>query len=695
MRRLPALLPAHALNGMAVAFGVALAYGFIAAMFGAASAKLALAGAVCASLADQPSTVRRNLQRVGLAAVLAVAASLVAAGLRPWPLGLGLGIAAVALVATLTLAWGPRAGPVSFAAVLALVFTMAVPEGTPVLAVAGWHAAGALAFAACSALATALLQRRYRTLALAAALQALARLLRSRAALLEGGLLPDEDQGRMRTMVGDEALLAERLQAARDLLFAAPGAPAAGLQIAMLLRAVELRDTLLASRLDLDLVGEDEAGRFLRERLAGGLRQVALALDEAEAALLAGSQPAAGALELREVFEDVPLPPGDARLRLKPLLANRLQRLADDAMHLHALLRGLHEALPLQAPELQRFVATEGWAFSAVRAQLHLRSPVLRHALRAALALGAAYALGRWLPWASHPHWLVLSVAVVLRGTLEQTLVRRNARVVGTLIGCGLVLALSRAPALQPLAFVVAVGTAHAFINVRYLVTAAAATVMALLQAYWLEPEHGFAIAERVADTFIGAALAWAFSYVLPSWERRSLPGAVERALQALRDYAQQALQPGAAAGVAQRLARLQAYEALGSLAAALQRSLPEPERVRLPLAELAQLLDHAHRLMAHLSVVRMMLVQRAQGLQSPAAAEALRAAEAVLREQLHADAAAPAQPPASAPDLQALPGEPPAENPLPWLQRRLQVSALDAYRVGTAARALLARLQA
>jgi uncharacterized membrane protein YccC len=692
MPRLPAFPPAHLVNGFAVALGVAVVQLLIGAFAGAQAAQLAVAGAVCTSLADGVSTVRRNLQQVALAGVLAVLAALVVALLKPWPVGMGLGVAGLAFAATLVLAWGPRAGPVSFAAVLSLVFAMAAPESVPLHTLVLWPALGALAFTAWSAAAGVLLQPRYRTLALASAVQAMARLLRSRAAMLEGVGPPAEGDGRLRTLIGDEAVLAERLQAARNLLFAAPDVPRSRRQSAMLLRVIELRDTLLASRLDLDLVGDDDAGRFLRERLAGGLRQVALALDEAEAALRGGGLPVERSLPLRELFDDAPVPAGDARARLVPLLANRLQRLADEAMGVHALLLGAEEPLPLAAHELQLFVAPEGWPLAALRAQLRWESPVLRHALRTALALGCAYALGRLLPWASHPHWLVLSVAVVLRGNLEQTLARRNARVAGTMVGCLVVLALARVPALQPLAFLVAVGVAHAFINVRYLVTAIAATVMALLQAHHLEPEAGFSIVERLADTLLGAGLAWAFSYVLPSWERRSLPRTVGRALKALREYAQQALQPGAAAGVPQRLARLQAYDALGTLAAALQRSVPEPGHVRLPLDELAQLLDHAHRLMAHLSVVRMMLVQRAEGLRSEEAASALQSADASLQAQLTLASAPAAEPPA--PGLLSLPEEPPAEEPLPWLQRRLQVTVHDGYRVGRAARALLDQLK-
>jgi hypothetical protein len=156
--------------------------------------------------------------------------------------------------------------------------------------------------------------------------------------------------------------------------------------------------------------------------------------------------------------------------------------------------------LPLARDELQVFISTEGWPLAALRAQLNTRSPTFRHAVRLSLALGSAYFIGLALPWASHPHWLVLSVAVVLRGNLEQTLSRRNDRVLGTMIGCLLVLVLAQfgAPWLSTLAFLAAVGIAHSFTTARYLVTAAAASVMALMQAHMAAPEGAnFGVFER------------------------------------------------------------------------------------------------------------------------------------------------------------------------------------------------------
>lgn len=686
-------LSAFAINGIAVAIGIALVQGLVAAGAGHHAAQLALSGAVCASLADVPNTAARTVRRVLAAALLSLLAATMVALFGPHRMVLGAGIVAVTFVAMMTMAWGARAGAVSFAPILALVFAMALPPGGARAEQIGWHAAGSALYLGWSWGSARLLQRRYRTLALAAALRATAALLRSRAVLLQaqhGG-----DAPAMQSWLLGEADLAERLQTARDFVFAAADGAAARRDTAILLRAIDLRDVLLASRLDLDLLGSDAAGAWLLQRVGLALQAFAQRLDSAAAALrdgAAGPAQAADAAALQTLFAKPPAPLSAAQQQLLPAVTDRLRAIGGDVMGIDALLHGAQEPAPMTREQLQRFVAPEGWPLQALHAQFRFASPVLRHALRAALALGSAYFIALALPWASHPHWLVLSVAVVLRGNLEQTLSRRNARVLGTLLGCAAVLALSHvgAPLLLQFVFLAAVGTAHASVLQRYWLTAGAATVMALLQAHAVAPAGGFAIGERVADTVLGAALAWAFSYVLPSWERRALPRTIGAALKALRDYAGPVLAGQAVDAVEQRLARRRAYDALGALATALQRSSAEPAAVQLPARDVAALLDHGQRLMAHLSMVRLTLARRSADLTGPVASAALAQAGAALARSLSLQ---PAEAPAAdAPS--SLPQAPPADDIVPWLERRLQLLAQDAWCIHRAAQQALASVR-
>ncbi len=702
----PKDLPANVINGLAVALGIGCIQLLAAGLFGAHPAQLVLSGAVCTSLADTPNLAWRTGYRVAAAAALSTLAVLAVAFLRADPVALGIGIGLIGGTAMMTLSWGPRAGAVSFAPVLALVFALAVPAPPEAawrlgLQVAAWSALGGVAYVGWAMAAARLLQGRYRALGMGQALDAAAGLLRARADLLRATGGDGQGMATMQAWVQGEASLAERLQSARDLVFADLHASTGRGDPAVLLRLIDLRDVLLASRLDLDRVGGDELGRTLLHAVADALSDIAQGLQAAARQRRTGAT-GPGAMaeppDLARHLGMIRLPDGDRRARLVPVLQARLREMATQLTRIRHLMAGEGEAAPLDAAQLLPFVGPEGWPWQSVAAQLTLASPVLRHALRFALALVAAYALALVLPWASHPHWLVLSVAVVLRGNLEQTLSRRNARVLGTLLGCGTVVVLSgtRAAPLLPAVFLLAVGTAHASVLNRYWLTALAATVMALLQAHTVSPAGGFAVSERVADTLLGAALAWAFSFVLPAWERRLLPGTVAAVERTLAAYAGHALRHDGEDPVAQRLARRQAYDALAMLGAALQRSSAEPRAVRVPAAEVALLLDHGQRLMAHLSLVRMTLSRSGQAAMGDTALQALSTALESLSASLQPGARSPPPGPVADPeDLSQLPLQAPEVDILPWLLRRLSVLVNDAVAIRRAADTVRAQLEA
>src|SRR5574337_114150 len=271
-------LPMHVINGLGVALGVGLVEALVHAAAGPHAAALAMTGAIYASLADLPLRPERNWRHVAAGALMGLGAAALMLLTRPHVGAQGATIALITFVAMMMLGWGPRAGPASFAAVLSIVFTMGMPAGQPVGEALGWQAVGAGCCLLWSSASSVALQPRYRRLALAAALQASARLLRARIAVLRGERSRDDEA--LRAWVRSEAQLAERLQLARDLLFAA--APSAGLQrqIAVLLRLIDLRDLLLASSLDVERLGDDAPGRQLRARFTDRLERLAQALDQ-------------------------------------------------------------------------------------------------------------------------------------------------------------------------------------------------------------------------------------------------------------------------------------------------------------------------------------------------------------------------------------------------------------------------------
>ncbi|WP_230681644.1 FUSC family protein, partial [Paracidovorax cattleyae] len=204
---------------------------------------------------------------------------------------------------------------------------------------------------------------------------------------------------------------------------------------------------------------------------------------------------------------------------------------------------------------------------------------------------------------------------------------------------------------------------AHAFAVRRYLVTAVAATVLGLVQSHML---HGGAVSpafdllERLADTLIGTGIAWAFSYVLPSWERSQIPALVQRTLTAQARHAREALALGQlhavdnAPELAWRLARREAYDSLSALVQATERAMAEPRAVQPNVVALEHLQARCYQLLAQLTAIKTMLLLRRGRLDAEALQVSLaQTAEAITRrlegppdaDAMAADAAPPSRP--------------------------------------------------
>lgn len=687
LRRWSLALPAHGINGLSVVLGLGLVHLVCWILGGPAASLAAVSGAIFTSLPDTPLAPARTRLRVATGAVVGTLASVLALSLSTHPLGLGLLVALIGAVSAMTMAWGARAGPLSFVPILALVFSLAHPPTADVHDIvhhALWTLTGATLYWAWAGWVSRRLQPRLRQLAVASAFRALGELLRARGQLLA---LPATDtpdaQTALTHWIIHQAALDEQIQAARDLLFEAQHRPAALRLSDALLQAIELRDALMVSELDLAGLGKEDTAQDTRQALGDWLGSLGDALALQAQALEQAEPPPPVEVEALQARLRYSLGQweGLAPNRLGHILLGRGEHLLKDLARLRAaLVEGSGQALPPH-DELLRFISAEGWPLASLGSQLHWHSPILRHAVRSALALTAAYALALWLPWASHPNWLVLSVAVVLRGNLEQTLSRRDARILGTLLGCLLVLALAitHVTALSDVIFLLAAGTAHAFVNRRYMITATAATIMALLQAHLMAPEGGFGVTERLLDTVLGAALAWGASYLFPWWEYRSIPMLAQRARRALAALTEEALRwPEASRSeLPMRLARRQAYDAIGALALAARRTAVEPEAVRLPLRTLAGLLAQCHVLLAQLSGIRRLLSYRQAELDRRQVEPALQAHGAEIARILrsHLEEELP----------QTWPAPPPTQTTADfnqWLLRRLSLAELAACRV-------------
>ncbi|MCF8161470.1 MAG: FUSC family protein [Polaromonas sp.] len=686
-------------NGLSAALGLLLITGSVHLLLGEFAAAAASVGVLVCIPPDQPAPKRGKFWQLLPAFLIGLPLFWAVQVLHAAPILLGLLLVPASFLAFLAGGWGKRGLPISISVMFAMVFSMAVPDhsnSVTNLATSLYFTLGAVAYLVWATLANTVLNARYRVQMLADTLVALATLMRSQAQQFSPEKVP-EAGGRaplVGTLLQQQAALADQLQAARDILLESPGNTRRQQLANMLMLVLDLRDHLLVCNLDLDTLKSHPG----HEPVLGTLRDVLAALaDEMDGladGLLLGRTPVPFAshrpqLESLQWGRDGMVSGNGAPPAILAMgMSSRIGLMNDEGLRLLALARGdLAPNVSLVRANWQLFVSPTVWSWAPFYALWRWNAPPLRHAIRAALAIGTAYAVSLALPWGSHDYWILLTIVVVLRGSLAQTLERRNSRAVGTLIGCvlaGLLLYAHISPLLLLLVVTLAQALAHAFALRKYLVTAVAATVLGLLQVQMLNagPSPVFDVVERMLDTLLGVTIAWAFSYVLPSWERGQTAALVRRALAAQARHAHVALglwqlqAVDNAPEIQWRLARREAFDSLSALVQATQRALSEPRAVRPPLEPLGRLLALSYQLLAQLTTVKTMLLQQ-RGRLTPHEVELpLEQTGKAIEATLGAAAAPPRTDQVAGTALEwSVLGDPFDGDLSPWLLRRLQLA--------------------
>ena len=635
-RTLRVLLSSYVTTGMSAGFGLMLIAGTAWLLLGQFGASVMAVGAIVCVPPDHAMPRRSKFGSMLPAAILALPLFAGVQLFQDQPLYLGMLLVPATFFAFLLGAWGARGLPVVISAMFAMTFSMAVSQqqnNAALLTTCLLFGSGSLIYVLYATLSNALLNGRYRQQLLAQSMLALSQLMRAQADRFN----PSTNRALVGELMQKQALLAEQLQAARDLLLESPRTPRRQRLAAILINILEIRDHLLASELDLDLVRTHPQAEAVLIEMHALMDLMADELDRHADDLLLFRRsrplndwrPALAALNrLPQSVVSEPAP-GPSLITLLRGLTNRVGNINDEILRINRLARGKVEPdLTAVRTAWKLFISPAGWSLRPLLVLWRWDAPPLRHAIRAALAVGVGYAVSLALPWATYGYWILVTIVVVLRGSLAHTLERRNSRVLGTLLGCLLAGAIlfTQAPPLVLLVIVpIAQAISHSFAIKRYIITAVSATVLSLVLAHLISAADAdmFNVVERIADTLIGVGIAWAFSYVLPSWERSQIPSLVNRALQAQARHAQIALSLGQFTAVDDepelewRLARKEAYDSLSALVLATRRSLVEPRAVRPALESLELLLSHGYQLLAQLTTVKTMLLMRRDEYQS------------------------------------------------------------------------------
>jgi len=638
----------HLENGLSVAVGVGLTGLCIGLALGFPAAVAAATGALCVSLPDRNDPLRLKAWLITFGFLSTVVFTGLSSFARFSPPAFIAATVFTGLWCGLISAYGRWSLSVAMCSVLAFVFAMGQTFATP--SEAGDHllltVCGALFYAVYALLVGWILDDRGRRLLLAEAMHAFAAYLRAKAAVYN----PDTSgPAAFHALIDAHATLADRLQAARDNLFARRSHRIQLKRIDTLIALLDAFETVLSSDADLEIL-RAAPRRELMWRLNQLVNEMAEEVERLTLALRTRhghAAPHPDAEDVRQLLaaleEARAADPHDPAL---PALASTINKLVLADSYIATLAVALDDATPpselAASLDLDLFRQATPHGAGLFFRQFRWRSPALRYAIRLALAMTAGLGLTLIFPRFAHANWVLLTIALIMRANYSVTRQRRWDRITGTLIGCALaVLFINTLPApVLVVLIVLAVGTSHAYGLVAYRVTAIGASISSLLLLHFVDPLVHPQFFERIVDTLIGAGLSWAFSYLLPNWERHDLPRTVKGLLDADAGFAEAAL-TSVPAGQRYRLARKRAVDAVAQLSGAIRRLADEPNANRRALAALGELLAANYLLASDLSSMPVLVKLRARELDPPGAEAAIAATRARVVGLLKPDGSA------------------------------------------------------
>jgi uncharacterized membrane protein YccC len=247
-------------------------------------------------------------------------------------------------------------------------------------------------------------------------------------------------------------------------------------------------------------------------------------------------------------------------------------------------------------------------AIAALRAALSWRSPTFRHSVRVTAAAVVALLIGRAVS-PEHSAWVTVTTIAVLQPYPAATIDRAAERVIGTVLGSALTVAilvlvdspLVLALVMIPLSMASVVSRPRSYRLFVVFLTPVFLLVADGWHASWQTAT------ERVIDATVGGAIALFASALVPSWERRRLPAALGVALDAIAHYVDLAITEIAAGrhrGMALADARRDVGIALEQVESSLERMLAEPASVQHRAEDAVFMVTYFRRLTAAVTAI-------------------------------------------------------------------------------------------
>jgi len=250
----------------------------------------------------------------------------------------------------------------------------------------------------------------------------------------------------------------------------------------------------------------------------------------------------------------------------------------------------------LSQKEADRFITPQDYDLKKLTQNLSFNSSLFKHSLRLSIIVLIGFLVGNMFSM-QNPYWILITIIVIMRPSFGLTKARSIHRVLGTLIGASIAVAvifMTQNTFVYGVIAVISLPLAFSFVQLNYRNAAVFITLHVIFVYAIFEPNILSVVQFRIIDTLIGATLAFTATYfLLPSWQVQSIHENFSSAMKSnqrfLNEIALYYHEKGAVS-TKYKLRRKEAFLEIGKLNAAFQRLNQDPKSKQLELSSIYEI---------------------------------------------------------------------------------------------------------
>jgi uncharacterized membrane protein (TIGR01666 family) len=637
-------------DGLRITIGVLLP-SLILAQFNEFDVGISMSlGALCISVVDTPGPVmhKRNAMAICNLCVFIVAVTTGFARLNIYILGLE--IAAFSFLFSMFTVYGNRAASVGTGALLVMILMMDKAEKpADVVAYSAIILAGGVWYMLFSLVFFGIRPYRAAQQALGENIGDVAKFLRIKAAFYLPGTDIDENY---RKLVSQQIKVSQHQDVVRELLFKSrllvrESTSASRILVLTFVDLVDMYENIMATHYDYAYVREKFKDTGILEHIAKIIEHMADEVENAAFIVLSNSRykhPVDFNPELEQLKLQIDKignnPQETSNLVLKKILVNLRdmnQKISSIYNYYHSdSARLLFENR--KKIEYSRFVTHQDYAPHIFIDNLSFGSAAFKHALRVALVCLIGFITAKTISAGHHSYWILLTIIVILKPGFSLSKQRNYQRLIGTVCGGIIGIALLifvHDKTIEFICLVFFMLGCYSFLRLNYVVSVLFMTPYILLLFNFLGVNH--VVEERITDTIIGSVIAFIASYLIfPSWEFQQIQEELRNVICANTNYLVKIAESigGKPVDITEyKLARKDVFVKSGNLSAAFERMTSEPKSKQKNVKEVHKFVVLNHILSSYIATIAAELMGKTINYSRPEITRSIKKSLAILND--------------------------------------------------------------